>query len=110
MAPAKSGFYEQVTDVKWVCFSFIASLPLLLLVVVDPRCCLSTVFLFALDEVLRWFFHGHSLSDPRDLFIPFFCNFSNSRETCGLHTAWRVGFVKMVYRTAHMGDHKAIAG
>jgi hypothetical protein len=24
---------------------------------------------------LRWFFHGHSFSDPRDLFIPFFGNF-----------------------------------
>jgi hypothetical protein len=29
-------------------FSFIAPLSLLLFVVVDPRCCLSTVFLFAL--------------------------------------------------------------
>ena len=24
------------------------------------------------DEVLRWFFHGHRLSDPRNLLIPFF--------------------------------------
>ena len=23
------------------------------------------------DEVLRWFFHGHSLSDSKDLLIPF---------------------------------------
>ena len=27
------------------------------------------------DEVLRWFFHGHSLSDSKDLLIPFFGNF-----------------------------------
>ena len=27
------------------------------------------------DEVLRWFFHGHSLSDSKDLLIPFFDNF-----------------------------------
>jgi hypothetical protein len=27
------------------------------------------------DEVLRWLFHGNSLSDPRDLLIPFFGKF-----------------------------------
>jgi hypothetical protein len=27
------------------------------------------------DEVLRWFFHGHSLSDSKDLLIPFFGKF-----------------------------------
>jgi hypothetical protein len=26
------------------------------------------------DQVLRWFFHGHSLSDSKDLLIPFFGN------------------------------------
>ena len=26
------------------------------------------------DEVFRWLLHGHSLSDPRDLLIPFFGN------------------------------------
>jgi hypothetical protein len=24
------------------------------------------------DELLRWLFHGNSLSDPKDLLIPFF--------------------------------------
>jgi hypothetical protein len=44
----KSPFYEQVTGVKWFLFFLHSVLPLLLFVVVDPRCCLSTVFLFAL--------------------------------------------------------------
>jgi hypothetical protein len=26
------------------------------------------------DEVMRWLLHGHSLSDPKDLLIPFFGN------------------------------------
>jgi len=49
--PAKSGFYEQVTRVKgflFLSFHSLAFLPLLLFVRVDPRRCLSTVFLFAL--------------------------------------------------------------
>jgi hypothetical protein len=46
------------------------------------------------DEVLRWLFHGNSLSDPRDLLIPFFGNFDSQvggwpgwvepAPTCGL--------------------------
>ena len=47
--PEKSAFYEQVTGVKgFLFFLSLASLPLLLLVKVFPRCCLSTMFLFAL--------------------------------------------------------------
>jgi hypothetical protein len=49
--PEKSHFYEQVTAVKrFLIFVFpsLVLLPLLSLVKVDPRCCLSTVFLFAL--------------------------------------------------------------
>jgi hypothetical protein len=30
------------------------------------------------DEVLRWLLHGHSLSDPKDLLIPFFGKFLRS--------------------------------
>ncbi len=26
------------------------------------------------DELMRWFFHGNSLSDPKDLLIPFIGN------------------------------------
>jgi hypothetical protein len=28
------------------------------------------------DEVLRWYFHGHSLSDSKNLLIPFFGRFA----------------------------------
>ena len=31
------------------------------------------------DEVLRWLFHGNSLSDLRDLLIPFFGKFGADR-------------------------------
>ena len=31
------------------------------------------------DEVLRWFFHGHSLSDSKDLLIPFIGNFASRK-------------------------------
>ena len=33
------------------------------------------------DEVLRWLFHGNSLSDLRDLLIPFFGNYKSSEAT-----------------------------
>jgi hypothetical protein len=39
-------------------FLFIASLPLLLFVVVVPRCCVSTVFLFALWVSRSWLCDG----------------------------------------------------
>ena len=51
VVPAKSHFYEQVTAVKRFLISVFPSLvllPLLSFVKVVPRCCLSTVFLFAL--------------------------------------------------------------
>ena len=33
------------------------------------------------DEVLRWLFHGNSLSDLRDLLIPFFGKFAFSSDS-----------------------------
>jgi hypothetical protein len=33
------------------------------------------------DEVLRWLFHGNSLSDLRDLLIPFIGNFACSSDS-----------------------------
>jgi hypothetical protein len=35
------------------------------------------------DELMRWFFHGNSLSDPKDLLIPFIGTYP---ETCSTYS------------------------
>ena len=70
---SKVAFYEQVTDVKWflsLSFHSLTLLPLLLVVKVDPRRCLSTVFLFAARHFGKYVGPGqsHGLSLPKTQF------------------------------------------